>query len=115
MKIDINALVSFYRKQFLFDQNQVYRLVALEKVSIPPQHVMIVPGLIAGWKAPPVARVALFEPHKRFINNENQIPQDAMFSFEKGIVLITIANTNEEVLTFYKGTTLGSSQLIQEV
>ena len=100
-------MVLIYRKQFSFDENQVYRLVALEKVSIPPQHVMIVPGIIAGWKAPPVARVALFEPHKRFINNENQIAQDALFNFEKGIVTSRIANTNEEVLTFCKGTTLG--------
>ena len=88
--------------------------MALEKVSIPPQHVMIVPGTIPGWKAPPVARVALFEPHKRFIDNENQIAQDALFSFEKGIVPITIANTNDGVLTIYKDTTFGSSQLVSD-
>ena len=35
-----------------------------------------------------------------------------MFSFEKGIVPITIANTNDELLTIYKDTTLGPSQLI---
>ena len=67
---------------------------------------MIVPGTIPGWKAPPVARVALFEPHERFIDNENQIAQDALFSFEKGIVSITVANTNDEVLTIYKDTAL---------
>ena len=72
--------------------------MALEKVSIPPQHAMIVPGTIPGWKAPPVARVALFELHEQFIDNENQIAQGALFSFEKGIVPITIANTNDEVL-----------------
>ena len=44
---------------------------------------MLVPGTIPGWKAPPVVRVALFEPHQRFRNNENQIAQDAIFSFEK--------------------------------
>ena len=60
---------------------------------------MIVPGTIPGWKAPPVARVVLFEPHEHFIDNESQIAQDALFSFEKGIVPITIANTNDEVLT----------------
>ena len=37
-----------------------------------------------------------------------------MFSFEKGIVSITIANTNDEVLTTYKDTTLGSSQLVSD-
>ena len=61
--------------------------MALEKVSIPPQHVMIVPGTIPGWKAPPVTRVASFEPHEHFIDNKNQIAQDALFSFEKGTVL----------------------------
>ena len=81
LKIDRNILVPLYRKQFSFDEKQVYRVVALEKVSIPPQRVMIVPGTNPGWKAPPVARVALFEPHERFIDNENQIAQDAIFSF----------------------------------
>ena len=74
---------------------------------------MIVPGTIPGWKAPPVARVALFEPHKRFINNESQIAQGALFSSEKGI-LITMASTNDEVLTIYKNTTSGLSQLVSD-
>ena len=59
-------------------------------------------------------RVALFEPHERLIDNENQIAQDALFSFEKGIVPITIANTNDEILTFYKDTTLGLSQMVSD-
>ena len=86
----------------------------MDKVSIPPQHIMIVPGTIPGWKAPSVARVVLFEPHERFIDSENKIAQDALFKFEKGIVPITIANTNDEVLTIYKDTTLGSSQLVSD-
>ena len=114
LNIDRNIMVPLYRKQFSFDEKQAYRVVALEQVSIPPQHVMIVPGTIPGWEAPPVARVALFEPHERFIGNENQIAQDALFSFEKGIAPITIENTKDEVLTFYKETTLGSSQLVSE-
>ena len=114
LKIDRNILVPLYRKQFSFDEKQVHRVVALEKVSIPPKHVMIVPGTIPGWKAPPVARVASFEPHERFIHNENQIAQDALFRFEKGIVPITIANTNDEALTIYKDTTLGLSQLVSD-
>ena len=114
LKTDRNILVPFYRKQFSFDEKQVERVVALEKVSIPPQHVRVVPGTIPGWKVPPVARVALFEPHERFINNENQIGQDALFSFEKGIVPLTIANIKDEVLTIYKDTTLGSSQLVSD-
>ena len=73
---------------------------------------MIVPGKNPGWKAPPVAGVALFEPHERFIDNENHIAQDALFSFEKGIVPITKANKNDETLTIYKDTTLGLSQLV---
>ena len=81
---------------------------------------MIVPGTIPGWEAPPVARVALFDPHERFIDSESQIAQDAMFSFEKVLVLITVANTNDEVMKIDKDTTLGSSQqvsdrLIQEI
>ena len=114
LKIDRNTLVPFYRKQFSFNEKQVYRVVALDKVSAPPQHVMIVPGTFPGWKAPPIPRVSLFEPHERFIDNENQIAQDALFSFEKGIVPITIASINDEVLTIYKNTTLGSSQLVSD-
>ena len=75
---------------------------------------MIVPGTISGWKSPPVARVASFEPHERFIDNDNQIAQDALFSFEKRIVPITIANTIDEVLIIYKDTTFGSSQLVSD-
>ena len=86
LKIDRNTLVHLYRKQYSFDEKQAYRVVALEKVLIPPQHVMIVPGTIPGWKAPPVARVASLEPHERLINNENQKAQDALFTFEKRIV-----------------------------
>ena len=48
LKIDRNTLVSFYRKQFLCDEKQVNKGVALQKVSIPSQHVMIVPGTIPG-------------------------------------------------------------------
>ena len=120
LKIDRITLVPLYRKQFSFDEKQVCKVAALEKVSLLLQHVMIAPTTILGWKVPPVARVDLFEPHERFINNENQMAQDALFSFEKGIVPATIANANDEVLTIYKDTTLGLSQLepnrlIQEV
>ena len=64
--------------------------MAVDKVSIPPQHVMIAPGTIPGWKATPLARVALFQQHGRFVNNEKHTAQDEMFSLEKGIVPITI-------------------------
>ena len=76
---------------------------------------MIVPGTIPGWKAPPVPRVALLEPHEGFINNENQIAQETLFSFEKGIVSITIANTNGDFLTLFRITTLGPSQLVSDL
>ena len=106
LKVDRSTLVPLYRKHFSFDEKQVYRVAALEKFSLPPQHVLIVPGTIPGWKAPSVARVALFEPHERFIDNENQRAQDALFSFEKGVVRIATANTNDNVLTIYKDSTL---------
>ena len=48
LQIDKNTLIPLYRKQFSFDEMQVHRVVALEKVSIPPKHVMIVPGTIPG-------------------------------------------------------------------
>ena len=54
----------------------------------------------------------IFEPHERFIDSENQIAQNALFNFEKAIVPITIANTDDEILTIYKDTTLGSTQLV---
>ena len=120
MKIDENTSVPFYRKEFSFDEKQVHRVVALEKISIPPQHVMIVLGTNPGWKVPPVPRVALLESHERFINNEKCLAQDPLFDFEEGIVPITVAKTNDDVLTSYKDITLGSSQqvshrLVQEV
>ena len=113
-KIDRNTLVPLYRKQFSFDEKQVYRVVAFEKSSVPPQHVLFVPSTNRGWKAPPVATVALFEPHERFINNENPIAQDALFSIEEGIVSVTIAKKNDEVLAMNKDATLGSSQLAKD-
>ena len=99
LKFDRNKLVPFYRKLFAFDERQVFGVVALEKVSIPPQPVMFITRTIPGWKATPVARVALFEPLECFLKNENQMEQDALFSFEKGIVAITMANAIDEVLT----------------
>ena len=48
LKYDRNTSVLLYRKQFSFDKKRVYRVVALEKVSIPPQHVMIAPVKISG-------------------------------------------------------------------
>ena len=120
LKIDRSKLVPLYRKQFSFDEKQVNRVVALEKIWIAPQHVMIVSGTILGCKARPAAGVVLFEPHERFTITENQIAQNALFSFEKGLVPILIANTNDEVLTIYKDTTSGLSKLesdclIQEI
>ena len=41
LKINRKILVPLYRKHFSFDEKQVFRVVALEKISIPPQHVMI--------------------------------------------------------------------------
>ena len=76
---------------------------------------MFTPGTIPGRRTPPVARVAfaLFEPSEHFINEENQIAQDELLSFEKVIVLITIANTKDGVLTKCKDT-FGSSQLVSD-
>ena len=48
------------------------------------------------------APVARNSQAKRFIVNENQIAQDALLSFEKRIVPVTIANTNDEALQFTK-------------
>ena len=107
-------MVPLYRKQFSRGEKKIFRVVALEKVSIPPKHAMIVPGTILDWKAPPVARVTLFEPHERFINNEKQIARDAMFNFEKRIDPITIANNKDDFLSIYKDTTLGSSKLLSD-
>ena len=39
LKTDRSTLVPPYRKQFSFNEKQVYTIVALEKISIPPQHV----------------------------------------------------------------------------
>ena len=112
LKIDTYTLVHFYSKQILFDEKQVYRVMALEKISIPPQHVMIVPGTILGWRVPQVVRFALFEPQDCFINSENRTTQDALLIFENGLVSITIATTKDEVLTIGKCKTLGLSQLV---
>ena len=110
-KIDENTLVPFYRKQFSFDEKQIFRVVALERNSIPQKYVFVVPGTVPGWKTSPVVRVALFEPHERFINIEKQIAQDALFTIEKGIA-ITIDKSQDEILTINKDTTLDSSQLV---
>ena len=36
LQIDRNTLVPLYKKQFSFDEKQVYRVLVLEEVSIPP-------------------------------------------------------------------------------
>ena len=65
-------------------------------------------------KAPPVLRVTSYEQRECFTNNENQIAQVALFNFEKNLVPISVANTNDEALTFYKDTTLGMSKLVSD-
>ena len=55
-------------------------------------------------------RVALFEPHERFIKNESGMTQYALFGFEKKT--FTMATTIDKVLTTNKGTTLGSSKMV---
>ena len=86
----------------------------MERVSIPPQHGTIAPGTTPGSKALPVAKVALFEPDECFINNENQIAKHALYILETVKVLIAIANTDYEVLTTYKETTMGPNQLVSD-
>ena len=56
----------------------------------------------------------MFELHECFINNENQIAQDAIFSFERRVIYITNANTNDEVLPIYNDKTLRLSQLVSD-
>ena len=114
LRIGRNSLVPFYWKQFSFDENQVYRKVALEKISIPPQHVLILSGTIPGWKALPIGKIDVFEPHEQFIKKEKEIAQDALFNFEKGLVPFTIANNDDDVLTIYKDTTFRSLQLVSD-
>ena len=42
------------------------------------------------------------------------IAPDELFSFEERIDPITIANTNDEILTIYKNTTLRLSELVSD-
>ena len=106
-----NTRVAVYQRVFL-RRKTIYRVV--ERVSIPPQHGTIAPGTISGSKAQPVAKVVLFEPDECFINNENQISKHALYILETGKVLIAIANTDYEVLTTYKETTMGPNQLVSD-
>ena len=43
-----------------------------------------------------------------------KITQAAQFSFEKCIVPITVANNDDDVLTIYKNTTMGSCKLVSD-
>ena len=114
LKTDKNTFVLLYRRELSFDEKKVYRAVALEKISIPPQHVMIVLGTIPGWKAPPVARVASLNRTSASLIMKVNLDRMHCSVLKEGIFLITIANTKDEVSTIYKHKTMGLSQLVSD-
>ena len=99
-RTDREKPITILKKQFFLDKKQVNQVV-VKKYDSSHKHVMIVPGTRPNWKTPPVARIVLLEPRERFMDTKKQMAQDALFSFENGIVPMILANKNIDTFSFF--------------
>ena len=53
LKLDSNSFVPLYHKQFDYGNDNVFRVISTETLSVPPRHTRIIPAHIPNWKRPP--------------------------------------------------------------
>ena len=114
LKLDSNSSVPLYYKQFDYGNDNVFRVISTETLSVPPGQKRIIPAHIPNWKRPPIQLYALFEPRDKFAPNKDVSAQNVFFDFTEEVIPIAIDNKTEEEITIYKNTTLGFSEIVQE-
>ena len=71
LKLDTNSFVPLYHKQFDYGNDNVFRVISTETLSVPPGHTRIIPAHIPNWKRPPIQVCALFETRDKFEPNND--------------------------------------------
>ena len=114
LKLDSKSFVPLYDKQFDHGNDNVFRVISTETLSVPPGYSRIIPAHIPNWKRPPIQVCALFEPRDKFeLNNKASAP-NVLFDLTIEVIPIAIDNKTEEEITIYKNTTLGFSEVAPE-
>ena len=114
LKLDSNSSVPLYHKQFDYGNDNVFRVISTETLSVQLGHTRIIPAHIPKGKRPPIQVCALFEPRDKFEPNKYVSAQIVFFDFTEEVILIAIDNKTEEEITIYKNTTLGFSEIVPE-
>ena len=112
LKPDSNSFVPLYHKQFDYGNDNVFRVISTETLSVPPGHTRIIPAHIPNWKRPPIQVCALFEPRDKFEPKNDVSAPNVLFDFTEEVIPIAIDNKTEEEITIYKNTTLGFSEIV---
>ena len=114
LKLDSNSFVPLYHKRFDYGNDNVFRVISTETLSVPPGHTRIIPAHIPNWKRPPIQVCALFEPKDKFEPYNDVSAQNVLFDFTEEVIPIAIDNKTEEEITIYKNPTLGFSEIVPE-
>ena len=103
-----------YHKQFDYGNDNFFRVISTETLSVPPGHTRIIPAYIPNWKRPPIQVCALFEPKDKLEPNNEVSAPNVLFDLTEEVIPIVIDNKTEEEITIYKNTTLGFSEIVPE-
>ena len=114
LKLDSNSFVPLYHKQFDYGNDNVFRVISLETLSVPPGHTRIIPSHIPSRKRVPIQLCALFEPKDKFEPNNEVSAPNVLFDLREEVIPIAIDNETEEEITIYKNTTLGFAEIVPE-
>ena len=114
LKLDSNSFVPLYHKHFDYGNDNVFRVISTETLSVPPGHTRIIPAHIPNWKRPLIQVCALFEPKDKFEPNKEVSAPNVPFDLTEEVIPIAINNKTEEEITIYKNTTLGFSKILPE-
>ena len=114
LKLDSNSFVPLYHKQYDQGNDNVFRVISTETLSVPPGHTRIILAHIPNWKRPPIQVCALFEPKDKFEPNNEVSAPIVLFDLAEEVIPIAIDNKTEEEITLYKNKTLGLSEIVPE-
>ena len=114
MKLDSHSSVPLYHKKFDYGNDNIFRVISTETLSVPPGHTRIIPAHIPNWKRPPIQVCALFEPRDKFESNNEVSAPNVFFDLTEEVIPIAIDNKTEEEITIYKNATLGFSEIVPE-
>ena len=67
---------------------------------------MIIPAHIPGWKPPPMQLAVVFEPHERFLVDNDVSANHVFFVFAGEMIPVMVVNSGDEGVMIHKLTTL---------